>query len=190
MFVVANPVLAQQYERTRPITDPNPRLINEVRSYPTVFGESSTAILCGRALGARLVQLGVQSFNPNAYSDVLNRFGGGALGEFTPQVAQSLNQNATYFATLGQELTWLSQVLPAAAEGNWGPYLSTGTSTMYRQMMRQNLVYLNQMAQISETNPQLQATFNMMLNATIGISPYIEQQIVVLALTNVGGPAS
>jgi hypothetical protein len=186
MYVSANPLLAQKFQRTRPINDPHPALVQDVSSYPDVFKESSSVIVCARALGALLIERGVVSFNPNAYSDVMKRFGGTRAAEFAPQVAQSLNKDALYFIALGQELQWLSQVLPAAVRGDWGPYLSTGT--LFRQTTRQQLIYFNQMDQIFGANPQNRAFLENAMAAFLSqIDPLIEQQIVVLAVTNLGG---
>jgi phosphoribulokinase len=115
----------------------------------------------------------------------MGRFGGSSVAEFAPQVAQSLNKDAVYFVTLGLELQWLSQVLPAAAQGDWSPYNSTGT--VYRQSMRQHLLYFNQLYQLTSVNPQNLALIDNMVTAFVAqIDPLIEQQIVVLAVTNLG----
>jgi hypothetical protein len=184
MYIVANPLLAQKYQRTFPMSDPHPWLVYEVNSNPTLFGEASTAIQCGKALGTRLVQLGIQSFNPNSYNDVMRRFGGTVVNEFAPQVAQSLDKDAVYFVTLGQELIWLTNVLPAAAQGNWVPYNDTGSSDIQRQRIRANLPVFNQMIQtFYAIDPVLAENA---LNFQLSMNPFIEQQIVVLALINVG----
>jgi hypothetical protein len=116
----------------------------------------------------------------------MGRFGGSAvLSEFTPQVIQSLNQNAAYFINLGDECIWLATVLPAAAQGNWGPYLDT--VTLYRQPIRLQIAYFNQMYQALGADPATRALMDNVLSFMASqVSPYLKQQIVVLAVTHVG----
>jgi hypothetical protein len=134
---------------------------------------------CGKALGARIIQLGIQAFNPHAFDDVMSRFGG-RYPEFTPDVIQHLNDYADRLMNLGTELTWLSQVLPAAAQGDWGPYLNN--PTIFRQNVRLGIVYINSLSQM---NPAL-VDFAIRANASEA-DAFVEQETVMLALTHVGG---
>ena len=179
-YVLANPLLAQRYERTRQIKDPHPYLVGFVKDYPQLFAQSSRHTRCARVLGQILIQLGVNAYNPNAFNDVMGRFGGTQVAELTPRVIQSINEDAVKMVTLGQELLWLSQVLPEAAQGNWKPYVSTGT--IFRQRIRQEMVMVNRMALFDPAFADI-----LIRVAAAAGNQFVSQQIVVLALTYADG---
>jgi hypothetical protein len=51
MFEDSMPPLVQNIQPTRPINDPHPRLVTEVKDLPVAFSETAPAIQCGKALG-------------------------------------------------------------------------------------------------------------------------------------------
>jgi hypothetical protein len=75
---------------------------------------------------------------------------------------------------MGQELQWLAQVLPPAAEGDWGPYENTGTPM--RNQVRQVLPIL-QIA--SQMDPSLAAIVD---NVMKQFEPIVADQVAMLAL--------
>jgi hypothetical protein len=75
---------------------------------------------------------------------------------------------------MGQELLWLSQVLPPTARGNPAPYNTTATPT--RQAARQ---YEELLQGYCQSNPSFCQTIQ---TAFLNAAPSVEDQIYALAV--------
>lgn len=157
--------------------------INEVdpqrrQQFHQLIGENSeilssdgATMICAARLGRALQQQGLASFNrgdyDRAYENVVANGGNVAMAQ---DVAGSMNQGAMDAWSTGRELTWLSQVLPAAAVGNWDPYWNTGTQT--RNQVRQALAIIGSMPDMGSMMQQLQHLLGI-------FQPQIEEQMVM-----------
>jgi hypothetical protein len=144
-----------------------------INSYPAYFGEDGKATQCMRSLGDSLLQTANMLSNQFAGNPALSIFGGkmpAGLANLPAQVDQNLNSYGANERFIGEQLVWLSNVLPQALRGNLVPYGTT--STLSRERARQMLPLLQQYCQIGPnlcqaTIPQVGAT--------------LEQQIYTLA---------
>lgn len=115
----------------------NSEFISLVNQYYTILDEDSDAIKCMRTLGEELVHQGTQNFNFT--NDVQNQvhertmnmaMNHGMVSEaqsFADNVVSSMKNEQLQPIIIGQELIWLSEVLPYAADDNWDYYNNTGT---------------------------------------------------------------
>jgi hypothetical protein len=104
---------------------PPERIGDFVARNRTFFGKEGESIHCAQVLGPRLIERGIAAYDRDAYA---RRMGGGPE-ELRPDVAKSLNENALQIITIGREISWLAEVLPALSEGDATPYWTTGTQT-------------------------------------------------------------
>jgi hypothetical protein len=133
---------------------------------------SSPAIQCGQVLGAHIALRGIGAYDTDAYRRAM----GSGPAELAPDVARSINSGAVDLFVMGQEIAWLAGVLPAAAEGNFGPYATTGTET--RVMMRQALALVGPLVTMDGEFAQMLGMTKSLLGQFEAIS---EQQILMLA---------
>jgi hypothetical protein len=148
------------------------QLINDNRS---AFNENGGATRCMRSLGTALLQQSIQRRPANPYA-AQERFAGmmpPGLGHLPGQVDAEMRNAGTEFLTMGQELTWLAQVLPAASQGNAGPYNSQATP--WRQMMNSLVPQLNLLCSMDPSVCQ------SVLTHMKSLLPVAEQQVYVLA---------
>jgi hypothetical protein len=131
--------LARIYALTNPMDERDFRpFLSQNRSY---FVENGEAVRLAKELGLTLIAAGVKSYDPGAEERAYRIAGStGVPPEFAPGVARSLNSGSLELWSLGNELLWLSEVLPPATEGDLGPYQTTGT--LARQQIRQVLPLL------------------------------------------------
>ena len=167
-------VVGRVYHMSNPLFDPA-----ELRAYVqqnrAAFAENGPVIRCARLLGQDLFARSIRSFGQNDYNRAYGRaLEMGATGEQARDVANSMQSGSLDLFVMGKELFWLSQVLPSAANGDWGPYETTGTQT--RQAQRQVLPFLNQMmAQDAAMRGVVEAVGRQ-------YQPIVEDQIVWLAI--------
>jgi hypothetical protein len=90
------------------------------------------------------------------------------------QADKGLRSYGSDSISVGNELIWLSQVLPPAALGNTAPYNTTGTPT--RQAARQ---YLPLLQMYCQSNPSFCQTIQA---ALLNAAPSMEDQIYALAV--------
>ena len=162
-------LLAKAYALSQPLSTGN--LEYYLRSNRQAFQESGRAIKCAKKLGTFLQTNGLRTFDSHAYERVME-IAPPELAGSARETAQSLQSGSLDAYTIGKELLWLSQVLPAATQGNYEPFNNTGT--YLRQQMRQ---YMRIVGPILREN---QGLINH-LNKTL-INPLIEEQITMLAL--------
>jgi hypothetical protein len=164
-YVLAIPLLSRENELIP--------LLDENKAY---FLEGGGATRCMQALGAALMRGGSSgAVLGNGYS-ATERFGGSmpqGLEHLPGQVDASMRGYGSDMLTMGQELLWLSQVLPPAVDGDYEPYNTT--STPNRQMIAQ-AVPLYQM--LCQMDPEVCQVMLGMMQQTL---PELEQQIYALA---------
>ena len=148
-------------------------LMAENRAY---FLEGGKVIRCMQARSMALMQGALSAAEQNTRYSATERFGGSmpeGLEHLPGQVDASMRSYGNDMFTMGQELLWLSQVLPPAAEEDYEPYNTTATQN--RQMMAQALPILQMLCQMDPRTCQL------MQNMLAEIQPLLEQQIYDLA---------
>lgn len=129
------------------------------------FLEGGQVTLYMRTAGTALA-LGAMSYNgPSVQHLFAGRLPPG-LAHLPGQVDAAMRSNG---AAVGQEFLWLSEVLPPAAMGNWGPYNAEGTP--FRQQI------IAQCRMIQQTYP---AMLQMIAAQMQLAQPQIEQAIYSL----------
>ena len=114
-----------------------------VSEYDYLLDENSDVIRCMRRLGNLMVNRGAQQFNfTNAdenrvRSSVMNMADGSGLdvGTVADNTVASMRREVLQPIIIGQELIWLSNVIPDAADDDWDSYETTGT--VFRQLALQ-----------------------------------------------------
>jgi hypothetical protein len=160
-------LLARAYLLSNPF-NPVDELVAFVRQNRSAFQRGSGPISCGAALGPHLVRAGIGAYDPAAYERAM----GAGPAEHAPEVARSINSGAVELFSMGQELSWLVEVLPAAADENWQPLLTTGTET--RRMSRQAMAMLQGL-------PDLAESLGFAREILQQFAPIAEEQILMLA---------
>ena len=163
-------MLGRAYYLANPLSEPT-KLAEYIRQNKAYFMKDGTAIRCAQELGSRLVAYAFSAFSQEdytkGYESVLRL---GATAEEARYVANSLNDNELDARMMGEELLWLAEVLPCAAEGDWGPFQTTGT--IVRNHIRAIKPYL-------DTDPSARQTPDSRI-AQFG--PISEEQIVMLSI--------
>lgn len=131
----------------------------------------SRLLNCAANAGNRLRRQSVLSFSKadadQAYQQSLNW---GATQEQAQAVSDSMIQGSIEGVTIGEELLWLSKVIPAAARGDWDAFKNTGTDA--RQETRQAWRLMSKVI-----NPSDQAAFKQAMQQ---FQPWLEYQIAFL----------
>lgn len=166
-------LLGRAFRLANPMNDPR-ELEVFLRQNRSAFRENGSAVRCAKALGNAMVRQGVNAFSEMSYNDA---YGGalqmGANGDQARKIANSMTSGAVDVYMMGEELIWLAKVLPAAEQGNWQPFNTTGT--IQRQQARQYLPFYRQMRQM---DPAISAVFEQTMKQ---FGPLIEEQVVVYA---------
>lgn len=153
------------------IIDNYARLEAFVNGNRNLFLPGSQVIQCMQMAGNRLIARGISAYSSEdadrAYSSAL---GMGATGEMANTIRTNFSQNATELFGLGNELLWLSQVIPEGAQGDWNDFLTTGTEARIAAIHGIHLMA-----------PMLDQ-FDMILlqQAMAHYGPYMEYQTAVL----------
>lgn len=163
--------------RSNPISEMNQGSFDEFRaliqSNANVLQDGSPIVTCAGKLGSALTSIGLATFSRRSYDDaygsVINQ--GGTIAQ-AQQVADSMNSGSLDAHTTGEELSWLSTVLPAAANGDWTPYMTTATER--RAQIRQVLPLVASVPDMAESMPIVQA-------AMTEFGPLVEEQMVMAA---------
>ena len=169
-------LVARAYVLSIPLLFKENDLIPLMAENKAYFVEDGKAIRCMRALGNALIQHALVVGQQTGGRSATEIFGGSmpeGLEDLPGQVDASMRSYNNDTFTMGQELLWLSQVLPSAAEGDYEPYNTTGTPA--RQLWAQVLPYMRMLFQM---NPDLYQT---MQNVMREMQPVMEQQIYDLA---------
>jgi len=160
-YIFNNPLYLQEMDE----------LLNQNRS---LFLPDGAAIRCMRNLGIRLSQAGFNAYNPHALE---NAYRVGGPPEMAQDVARGLDSLAGGLSLMGGEFTWLSQVLPAAVQGNVVPYLTT--KPFGRPLtIKQGYDLLVQMSNIGIAGQLFQLTKEIMNQQM----PFREDQMVLMVI--------
>ena len=169
-------LVARAYVLSNPLAGNGDALIQLMAENRAAFSEGGKAILCMQALGTGLTLRALVAQSQGGGYSATERFGGAmpqGLEHLPGQVDASMQSyNADVF-TMGQELLWLSRVLPPAAKGDYQPYLSTATPV--RQAVLQVLPVYQLLCGMDPGSCQvMQELFRQMASS-------LEQQIYTLA---------
>lgn len=164
--------LGRLYYAVNPLNEvQNPESIRQfINENKSLLQDDSPTINSAKKLGEKLIQSGLSAFSyddyDRAYGSVLNM--GGDMNQ-ARGVADSLKQGSVDAFMMGQELLWIANVVPKAANGDWTDFDQTGTQS--RKTMRQVWpIYqsLGMQPILNEYMPLFQ--------------PIIEEQVTFLAL--------
>jgi hypothetical protein len=146
------------------------------RTGPEHFSAAQGVVQCANALGQFLVIRGLSAYDPKAYDRAMAVAPAGAE-HLAPEVAQSLNSGSVDLVQMGQELIWLSQVLPQMAKGDFTDFNESGT--MARQMFRQALPQLKLMFAMDR---QAAGIFRSVMSSYSGVfSQLAREQVLMMA---------
>lgn len=160
--------VGQAYQLTNPFEEGN--LAKFLAQHPTLFEPGGPGVRCAQALGEHLTRAGSSAYDPVAYL----RATGLTPPEMAPEIAASLTSGNLDLIQMGEELMWLSTVLPEATRGNFGPFQTTGTNL--RQQLRQG------MPMMMKTPDQWARYQQDVLPLRQNYGPMVIDQIVMLAL--------
>lgn len=166
-------ILGHLYYLSNPMGNANDltAFVNQYRAHLTSNG---TVMKCAKTLGNKLIAQSLGAFSQadydDAYGSVLEM--GGTM-DMAHDVAYDIQSGAVDLLMLGQELLWLVQVIPSAANGDWRLFNTTGTET--RNMIREVMPIYQMMFAM---DPSMAQIFDDVL-AQFG--PLVEYQMVMLA---------
>lgn len=169
-------LVARSYVLTMPLLGRDNEMVPLMQSNRSYFAPGGPAIQCMQSLGTALIRGGLNMSGEYSGSSATERFGGSmppGLAHLPGEVDRSMGGYGSDILTMGQELLWLAQVLPSAAQGNYTPYNAGGTTN--RQLAFRVLPMYRMLCQMAP------AICEMMFNMFNEISPQIEQQVYVLA---------
>ena len=150
------------------------QLMAFVQTNKRLLAPNAPTIQCLRLVGLRLMNQGLASFSmkdsDHAYESALRM---GADVDQARSVASSINSGSIEAYMMGEELVWLSEVVPAAAEGDWTRFAGTGTQS--RLMFRQVWPLYQQMLAM---DPSMRTILE---SAMAQMQPWVEYQVAVLA---------
>lgn len=173
---LSSQLVAKTYVLTMPLLGKDNKIIPLMEKYPGHFAQGGGAIRCMQSLGNALMRGALEQSREFSRPYATERFGGSmpeGLGHLPGQVDRSMISYGNDMFTMGQELLWLAEVLPYAAQGNYAPY--NNPTTTNRQMAAQVLPIYQMMCQMDPSVCQ------MMVAMLEELSPQIEQQILFLA---------
>jgi hypothetical protein len=134
-----------------------------VSEYEHLLHENASVIKGMKRLGKLLVAQGTQNFNftnaaeNNTRENVIgmcNRDGyEGQAGEFADKVVSGMREEQLRPIVIGQELLWLADVIPDAANGDWEAYEDTG-SWIRREAKTEIAIIEQQLKLIRSIDPQ------------------------------------
>lgn len=165
-------VLGEIYAMAGILNEDYRQLERFVNSHAYLFSAKSNLMIGAEKLGALAFNHAIEIYDKDAYKNAL------ALGynhQQALEVSHQVTQGSSDLGNVGLELVWLAQVLPAAAQGDWGPFNNTGTDR--RRKGRAVWMQLRQFMQ----GTQLEET----VRQAIGMGKaYNKEYIATLALTS------
>ncbi len=160
-------VVGQAYLLANPFEEGN--LTEFLTQHREFFEPGGPGVRCAHALGEHLKQTGQSAYDPAAYLHAT----GVTPPEFSQEISESITSGHVDLVRMGEELIWLSTVLPAAARGDLGPFQTTGTTL--RQQLRQGMLMMktpDQWARYQHDMHPLRQNYG----------PLVIDQIIMLAL--------
>ena len=113
-------LVAKAYVLSAPFIGRDNELISLAQSNPGYFNEGGKAIQCMQSLGTALMQGGLEQSKQFSGYSATERFGTsmpGELAHLPGQVDDSLRSYGSDMFSMGNELVWLSRVLPLPSRG-------------------------------------------------------------------------
>jgi hypothetical protein len=116
-FILSNPVITSVNE-----------LQKFVEMHKDELRNDSPLINCASLVGRKLLDKGASMYSRDDQTRVYNNMISiGTPAHEATRIANEFNAGAYDAMMIGEELIWLAEVLPQAAEGNWTPYQTTGS---------------------------------------------------------------
>lgn len=142
-----------------------------IQGNSSLLQSNGPTMTCARELGQALQYQGLSSYSQSDYNDAYGSvLAQGGTIDMAQDVAGGMQSGALDAWMTGQELVWLSQVIPSASNGNWQPYLTTGTES--RNQVRQVMVLLQSM-------PDMQSMLQEVQHLLLSYQPIVEEQMVM-----------
>jgi len=164
-------VLARAYILAQPLLVADDIYINNgeplrkwVAQRPDVFGREGVVTRCAARVGPRIAQQGIGLYDPNAYEKVMDS-SPAEISHLSQDVADRMNDSATNLFELGQELTWLAEILPAVADGDLEPFLNTGYTLRNEKKQLAQAAFANVRAMCQMDPAGCRENFSMMVPA-------------------------
>ena len=98
----------------------------------------------------------------------------GANGEQAAQIKSNVESGQLQLLVMGQELIWLSEVLPKGAQGDWNDFLNTGTLAR-----TQGIEYLRLLDPIFQSMGE-RDLLNYVMTTVNDYQPYLEYQTAIM----------
>ena len=169
-------IVARVYVLSIPLLSSNDEFFRIVETNPDAFAEDGLVVRCMRTVGRGLAQQGASAMQTYRTGSAVERFGGmmpEGLSHLPGQVDSSLQSYGTDVYAMGEELVWLSQVLPAVSRGDRAPYNAGQTTS--RQLARQAIPVYQMICQMDRSMCQV------MFNAIQQVVPTVEETIYRMA---------
>lgn len=141
-----------------------------VSEYSDFLGANSDVIRCMRNLGNSFIQQGTTQFEftyedeNQVRSSVYDMAAGSGLDatNIADNITGSMRSEALQPIIVGQELLWLAEVIPEAADYNWDKYETTGT--YFRQQALQQAAQYNAILELyGAYDPEMQALMDAIM---------------------------
>jgi hypothetical protein len=162
------------------LTDESP-LSKFVAENKALFVKDGPAIKCIAALGEQITALGENSYDSSntMHRAIMSKWGGKSP-EAAANAADTVQSHGASMYQLGQEMRWLSNVLPSIVDGEYVAFNRADSP------LRHHLDQIRQKVDVSaETiRPAISAEMEDVLNDTLNqYGPALEDEIVTLAGT-------
>jgi len=145
-----------------------------VNEYRSILLPGSKVIQCMREAGIRMQSAALQSLDPQAgnraYSSALNM---GATGEMANTIKANIDGGQIQPFVMGQDLVWLSQVIPKGAQGDWSDF-NKGTF-----IRNQSIDYTRTMVTMFQYMGEADL-LNYVMSTMTSYQPYAEYQTAIM----------
>lgn len=146
-----------------------------VNNNKMLLAADSKLIMCMKNAGEKMQITNMQNFDPNAGNQAYERsVSMGATPDMARDIKSNVEQGQIQLFVIGQELVWLSKVLPEAAKGNWGPFLNN--PSFYRKTAIDQIKLTVTMLGVMGEREIL----SYFINAMAEYQPYMEYQTAVM----------
>jgi len=127
-------MIGEIYVLSNPLNDPN-ELVQYIQDHLEYFLDDGIAVKSARALGNWMLEQNKTSLDKETIHEVKNKLIDCQIKEeYACKLLTQFCKSDINFTELGNELIWLSKVLPCLARGDLKTYLCTGTE--FRKNLR------------------------------------------------------
>lgn len=121
-------LIGKIYLLSDPLNDPN-ELVSFVKEHPEYFKEDGLLVRCTRMLGTWMLDQKKSSLNRESIPEVKNKLAECRISEeYAIDLLERFQKSEVDLIDLGNELIWLSDILPGLARGDLKNYLCTQTT--------------------------------------------------------------